>query len=60
MKHKILSSIVILTAAIIFLSSCSSKDKAEATPAEENKTEEAGMVDLSEDQFKTVNISMAL
>lgn len=56
MKQKYLSSLVILTAAIIWLSSCSSKGNAESAPAEETKTEEADMVDLSEDQFKTVNI----
>jgi len=56
MKQKFLSSLIILTAAIIWLSSCSSKGGAEATPAEQTKTEEADMVDLSEDQFKTVNI----
>ena len=56
MKQKFLGSIAILTAAIIWLSSCSSKGNAESAPAEETKTEEADMVDLSEDQFKTVNI----
>lgn len=56
MKQKFLSSLVILTAATIWLSSCSSKGNAEAAPAKETKTEEAGMVDLSEDQFKSVNI----
>lgn len=56
MKQKFLSSLVILTAATIWLSSCSSKGGAEAAPAQETKTEEADMVDLSEDQFKTVNI----
>lgn len=56
MKQKFLSSLIILTAAIVWLSSCSSKGSAETAPAEETKTEEADMVDLSEDQFKTVNI----
>jgi len=56
MKQKFLSSLVILTAAIVWLSSCSSKGNAETAPAEETKTEEADMVDLSEEQFKTVNI----
>lgn len=56
MKQKILSSLVILTAATIWLSSCSSKGSAETAPAEKTKTEEADMVDLSEEQFKTVNI----
>ncbi|MBI3717556.1 MAG: efflux RND transporter periplasmic adaptor subunit [Sphingobacteriales bacterium] len=56
MKQKFLSSLIILTAATIWLSSCSSKGNAEATPAEESKTKEADMVDLSEDQSKTVNI----
>ncbi|MCA6441781.1 MAG: efflux RND transporter periplasmic adaptor subunit, partial [Chitinophagaceae bacterium] len=56
MKQKFSSSLVILTAAIVWLSSCSSKDSTETTPAEETKTKEAGMVDLSENQFKIVNI----
>ena len=56
MKQKFLSSIVILTAAIVLLSSCSSKKNTETASAEKTKTEEAGMVELSEDQFKTVNI----
>lgn len=56
MKQKYLSSLIILTAAIVWLSSCSSKGSAETAPAEETKVEEADMVDLSEDQYKTVNI----
>ena len=56
MKQKFLNSLIILTASIVMLSSCSSKGGAEAAPAAETKTEEADMVDLSEDQFKTVNI----
>jgi membrane fusion protein, heavy metal efflux system len=56
MKQNFLSSLIILTAAIVWLSSCSSKGSAETATAEETKTEEADMVDLSEDQFKTVNI----
>ncbi len=56
MKQKFLSSLVILTAAIVWLSSCSSKGNAEATPAEETKVEEADIVDLSEEQFKTINL----
>ena len=56
MKQKFLSSLVILTAAIVWLSSCSSKGNAETTPAEETKTKEADMVNLSDEQFKTVNI----
>lgn len=56
MKQKFLSSLIILSAAIVWLSSCSSKGNAESAPAEETKTIEADMVDLSEDQFKTVNI----
>lgn len=45
-----------LTVAIVWLSSCSPKGNAEATPAKEAKTGETDMVDLSEEQFKTVNI----
>ena len=56
MKQNFLSSLVILTAAIVWLSSCSSKGSTETAPAEETKVEEPNMVDLSEDQFKTVNI----
>ena len=56
MKQKFLSSLIILTAAIVWLSSCSSKSGAETASAETPKTEEKDMVDLSEDQFKTVNI----
>jgi cobalt-zinc-cadmium efflux system membrane fusion protein len=56
MKHKIFSSLVILFAAVVLFSSCSSKRNAEATVAEESKKEETNMVDLSEEQFKTVNI----
>ena len=56
MKQKFLSSLVILIAAIVWLSSCSSKENEKAASAEKTKTEEAGMVELSEDQFKTVNI----
>ena len=56
MKQKFLSALIILTAAIVWLSSCSSKGSAETAPAEETKVEEADMVDLSEDQYKTVNI----
>ena len=56
MKHKIFSSIVIIFLAAVIFSSCSSKGNAEATPAEGPQKEEADMVDLSEDQFKTVNI----
>jgi cobalt-zinc-cadmium efflux system membrane fusion protein len=56
MKQKYLSSLIMLIAAIVWLSSCSSKGNSDAAKAEETKTEEADMVDLSEDQFKTVNI----
>ena len=56
MKQQFLNSLVILTAATIWFSSCSPKGNAEAIPVEATKTEEADMVDLSEDQFKTVNI----
>ncbi len=56
MKQKFLGSLIILTASIVWLSSCSSKGSTETTPTAATKTEEADMVDLSEDQFKTVNI----
>jgi len=56
MKQQFLNSLVILTAATIWFSSCSPKGNAEAIPVEATKTEEADMVDLSEDQFKTVDI----
>lgn len=56
MKHKIFSSLTILFLAAVLFSSCSSKGNAEAAPAEEPLKEAADMVDLSEDQFKTVNI----
>jgi len=56
MKQQFLNSLVILTAATIWFSSCSPKGNAEAIPVEATKTEETDMVDLSEDQFKTVNI----
>lgn len=56
MKQQFLNSLVILTAATIWFSSCSPKGNAEAIPVEATKTEETDMLDLSEDQFKTVNI----
>lgn len=56
MKHKIFSSLVILFIAAVVFTSCSSKGNAETASAEEPKKEEADMVDLSEAQFKTVNI----
>ncbi len=56
MKQKIFSSLAILFLAVVLFSACSSKGNAEAAATEEPKKEEADMVDLSEDQFKTVNI----
>ena len=56
MKQKIFSSLAILFLAAVLFSACSSKGNAEAAATEEPKKEEADMVDLSEDQFKTVNI----
>ncbi|MDP3393341.1 efflux RND transporter periplasmic adaptor subunit [Sediminibacterium sp.] len=56
MKQKIFSSLAILFLAAVLFSACSSKENAAAAAPEEPKKEEAGMVDLSEDQFKTVNI----
>ena len=56
MKQKIFSSLTILFLAAVLFSACSSKGNAEAAATEEPKKEEADMVDLSEDQFKTVNI----
>lgn len=56
MKQKFLNLLFIFTAATTWLSSCSSKGNAETAPPEETKTEEADVVDLSEEQFKTVSI----
>lgn len=56
MKHKIFSSLAILFIAAVVFTSCSSKGNAESASAAEPKKEEAHMVDLSEEQFKTVNI----
>ena len=56
MKQKIFSSLAVLFLAAVLFSACSSKGNAEAAATEEPKKEEADMVDLSEDQFKTVNI----
>ena len=56
MKQKFFNSLVILITATIWFSSCSSKENAETAPIEVTKTEEADMVNLSEAQFKTVNI----
>ena len=54
MKQKIFSSLAILFLAAVLFSACSSKENAAAAAPEEPKKEEAGMVDLSEDQFKTL------
>ena len=56
MKQKIFSSLAILFLAAVLFSACSSKGNAEAAATEEPKKGEADMVDLSEDQFKTVKI----
>lgn len=56
MKQKIFSSLAILFLAAVLFSACSSKENSEAAATEEPKKEEANMVDLTEDQFKTVNI----
>ncbi|MDP1811436.1 MAG: efflux RND transporter periplasmic adaptor subunit [Sediminibacterium sp.] len=56
MKDKIIKSLLVFSLAAIIFSSCSSKvDKSEDS-AETPKTEYTSMVDLSEEQFKTVNI----
>lgn len=60
MKQKIFSSIIILALSTLLFSACSSKGNTEAAPeekkTEETKPEDAGKVDLSEEQFKTVNV----
>lgn len=56
MKHKIYSSLLILSLFALIFSSCSSAGKKIEPVAEEKKTKDADIVDLSEEQFKTVNI----
>ncbi len=55
MKQKIFSSFIILSLTAILFSACSSKEKTQ-TEAAEKKTEDANNVELTEEQFKTVNI----
>ncbi len=55
MKQKIFSSFIILSLTAILFSACSSKEKT-ATEAAEKKTEETYSVELTDEQFKTVNI----
>lgn len=55
MKQKLFSSFIIFSLAAVLFSSCSSTEKPEPV-AEEKKTEETGTVELTEQQFKTVNI----
>ncbi|MDP1842546.1 MAG: efflux RND transporter periplasmic adaptor subunit [Sediminibacterium sp.] len=60
MRNNIFSSIIILALASLLFSACSSKGSTEATPeekkTEEKKPDDANLVDLSEEQFKTVNV----
>lgn len=56
MKHKIYSSLLILSLVASIFSSCSSAGKQNEPVAEEKKTKDADMVDLSDEQFKTVNV----
>jgi cobalt-zinc-cadmium efflux system membrane fusion protein len=60
MRQKKFSSLAILFLAAVLLSACSSKENAEAAATEEPKKETAGIVDLSESQFKTVNIQYGI
>ncbi|MBX9782582.1 MAG: efflux RND transporter periplasmic adaptor subunit [Chitinophagaceae bacterium] len=55
MKQKIFNSFTILSLIAILFSACSSKEKTVTEPVEK-KTEDANSVELTEDQFKTVNI----
>lgn len=55
MKQKIFNSFIILSLIAILFSACSSKEKT-VTEAAEKKTEDANSVELTEEQFKTVNI----
>ncbi|OQP58952.1 efflux transporter periplasmic adaptor subunit [Niastella vici] len=55
MKQKFFSSLIICSLTTVLFSACSSAEKPEPV-AEEKKTKERGMVELTEQQFKTVNI----
>ncbi|MDP1763688.1 MAG: efflux RND transporter periplasmic adaptor subunit [Sediminibacterium sp.] len=56
MKQKFFSSLFILSISIVLFSACSSKTDKVPAATEEKKTKDANMVDLSEEQFKTVKI----
>ncbi len=56
MKQKLFGSLIILFLSGILFSACSSKGNAEATTTEEAKTDDANSVDLTEEQFKTVDL----
>lgn len=56
MKQKLFSSLIILFLSGILFSACSSKNNTEVAVATETKTEDINSVDLSEEQFKTINL----
>lgn len=56
MKQKLFGSLITLFLSGIFFSACSSKGNSEATTTEETKTDDANSVDLTEEQFKTVDL----
>ncbi len=56
MKQKLFSSLIILFLSGILFSACSSKSNTEVAAAAETKTEDVNSVDLSEEQFKTINL----
>lgn len=56
MKQKLFSSLIILFLSGILFSACTSKSNTEVAAGAETKTEDANSVDLSEAQFKTINL----
>jgi cobalt-zinc-cadmium efflux system membrane fusion protein len=60
MKHKLFSSLTIFLFAIVLFSSCSSKGNNAEASTEQPQKEEAGMVDLSKEQFRTANIQYGI